>query len=164
VLLYNFTAATGVNLTAATAATLAQHPNIVGIKESGSDIAQIADLVALTPTDFSVLAGSASTFYAALCAGVSGGILALAALLPAACVKLFQLGVEHRLDEANALQRRLLPIARLISSGYGVPGLKAALALTGCDVGRPRLPLAPIDDAVRRTLHEALAAFQEVTA
>src|SRR6185295_8641568 len=63
VLLYNFTAVTGVNLLPAAAARLAAHPNIIGMKESGGDIAHIADLVSLTSTNtsktFSVLAGSA---------------------------------------------------------------------------------------------------------
>src|SRR6185436_18716303 len=66
VLLYNFTAVTGVNLLPATVAQLASHPNIVGMKESGGDLAQIAELVTSTPDDFSVLSGSGSTFYASL--------------------------------------------------------------------------------------------------
>ena len=45
VLLYNFTAVTGVNLLPAAVARLATHPNIIGMKESGGDVAQIADLV-----------------------------------------------------------------------------------------------------------------------
>src|SRR5262245_50157887 len=52
VLLYNFTAVTGVNLLPATVARLAQHGNIIGMKESGSDMSQIADLVANTPDAF----------------------------------------------------------------------------------------------------------------
>src|SRR5438067_10999360 len=90
ILLYNFTALTGVNLLPAAVARLAAHPNIVGMKESGGDIAQIADLVAGTPREFAVLAGSTSTFYAALCVGSAGGILALAGVLPEACVRLFE--------------------------------------------------------------------------
>lgn len=156
VLLYNFTAATGVNLQPDVVAQLAQHPNIVGIKESGSDIAQIADLVSLTPPAFAVLAGSASTFCAALCAGVSGGILALAGLLPEACVRLFQLTQDGRYNDARALQRQLLPLARLISTGFGVPGLKAALALSGIDAGLPRLPLDPVSDAGKESIRSAL--------
>src|SRR3954452_7230761 len=74
VLLYNFTALTGVNLLPAAAARLATHPNIIGMKESGGDIAQIADLVAGTPDDFIVLAGTALNFYPALCVGATGGI------------------------------------------------------------------------------------------
>jgi 4-hydroxy-2-oxoglutarate aldolase len=114
VLLYNFTAATGVNLLPDVAGRLASHPNIVGMKESGSDIAQIADLVAAVPDGFSVLAGSASTFFAALCAGVTGGILALASLVPDPCVQLFQLVRDQRYEQARVLQRRHLPLARLI--------------------------------------------------
>ncbi len=65
VLLYNFTAVTGVNLLPAAVTRLATHPNIIGMKESGGDVAQIADLVSGTPDDFAVLAGTTSTFYAA---------------------------------------------------------------------------------------------------
>lgn len=164
VLLYNFPAVTGVNLLPATVGRLSEHPNIVGMKESGSDIGHIADLVSNTPSTFSVLAGSGSTFFAALCAGVSGGILALAALLPEPCVRLWQLAKDQHYDEARALQRRLLPIARLISSGYGVPGLKAALQIVGCDVGKPRPPLEPIPDFAVAVLKEALTRFEEVNA
>jgi 4-hydroxy-2-oxoglutarate aldolase len=164
VLLYNFTAATGVNLSPEVVARLSAHPNIVGIKESGSDIAQIADLVSLTPPDFSTLAGSASTFYAALCAGVSGGILALSSLAPGACVRLFNLVGQGKHDEARRLQRQLLPLARFISTGYGVPGLKAALKLTGIDVGWPRLPLAPAPDSAVEIVRNALNTFEETFA
>src|SRR5438045_7965491 len=76
VLLYNFTALTGVNLLPAAVARLATHPNIVGMKESGGDIAQMAELVSGTPDSFHVLAGTLSTFYAALSVGCAGGILA----------------------------------------------------------------------------------------
>ena len=82
VLLYNVTMFTGVNLQPDAVERLAAHPNIVGMKESGSDIAQIAEFVSRTPDDFTVLAGSATTFVHALCAGCDGAILALAALAP----------------------------------------------------------------------------------
>lgn len=163
VLLYNFTAATGVNLHPSTVARLADHPNIAGIKESGSDIAQIADLVSLTPPGFSVLAGSATTFFAAMNAGVRGGILALAGLLPELCVRLCDLVMAGQLAEARLLQRRLVPIARLISTVHGVPGLKAALHLTGVDVGRPRPPLLPLDDIGISSLRAALSTLEEIT-
>src|SRR6266853_4426989 len=49
VLLYNFTAVTGVNLLPAAVSKLSAHPNVIGMKESGGDVAQIADLVSSTP-------------------------------------------------------------------------------------------------------------------
>lgn len=161
VLLYNFTAVTGVNLQPAAVARLAEHPNIAGMKESNSDIAQIADLVSGTPKRFKVLAGSATTFYAALSVGVSGAILALANVLPDACVRLLELFNQGKHDEARALQQQLVPVARLLAGG-GVSGLKAALALTGCDVGIPRPPLAPLPDEAVKTLRNALQHFEKV--
>lgn len=164
VLLYNFTAATGVTLPAAAVSRLAAHPNIAGMKESGSDAARVAALVSAAPPPFSVLAGSSSTFADALAAGAAGGILALAAVLPDACVRLFDLVRQQRAGEAAALQRQLAPVSRLVGSVYGIAGLKAALRLAGCDAGLPRPPLAPLPAAGIAALQEALAAFQDVAA
>jgi 4-hydroxy-2-oxoglutarate aldolase len=164
VLLYNFTALTGVNLLPAAVATLARHPNIIGMKESGGDIAQIADLVSGTAAGFNVLAGSASTFYPALCVGAVGGILALGCAAPDACVRLFELARAGRHDEAVALQRELVPLGRLLGPTHGVPGLKAALNLLGYDVGLPRPPLVPVADTVLPALRDALARFEEIPA
>ena len=143
VLLYNVSMFTGVNLQPDAVERLALHPNIVGMKESGSDIAQIAELVSRTPDDFIVLAGSATTFVHALCAGCDGAILALAALVPDACLEMLTLVHERRLDEATTLQQRLLPLAKSVGGTYGVPGLKAALHLVGFIGGPPRPPLRP---------------------
>ena len=163
VLLYNFTALTGVNLLPAAVWRLAVHPNIIGMKESGGDIAQIADLVSGSPGDFQVLAGTTSTFYAALCVGATGGILAPASVVPEACLRLFELARAGRHAEAVSLQRQLMPLARLLGT-YGVPGLKAGLNVIGCDVGLPRPPLGPVNDATITQLREALAAFEEIPA
>src|SRR5436190_9664568 len=163
VLLYNFTALTGVNLLPAAVARLAAHPNIVGMKESGGDIAQIADLVAGTPREFAVLAGSTSTFYAALCVGCVGGILAPACVVPDVCVRLFELTRAGRHDEARALQAGLVPLARLLGPAYGVPGLKAALKLAGYDVGDPRSPLAPVSEEAVAALRQVLAPLEQTT-
>jgi len=164
VLLYNFTALTGVNLLPAAVARLATHPNIIGMKESGGDIAQIADLVTSTPREFAVLAGTTSTFYAALCVGATGAILAPACVVPEACVRLYELARDGRHAEACALQQELVPLARLLGPTYGVPGLKAALNLIGYDVGVPRPPLAPAPDAAVGALREAIARFEEIPA
>jgi 4-hydroxy-2-oxoglutarate aldolase len=164
VLLYNFTALTGVNLLPATVAQLASHPNIVGMKESGGDVAQISDLVSSTPADFAVLAGTTSTFYAALCVGAVGGILAPTCVVPESCMRLYDLAKAGRHDEALAMQRRLVPIARLLGPTYGVPGLKAALKIAGYDLGIPRPPLEPVPDGAVALLAAALAQLEEIPA
>jgi 4-hydroxy-2-oxoglutarate aldolase len=159
VLLYNVSMFTGVSLSADVIERLAMHPNIVGMKESGSDIGLIAEFVSRTPDDFVVLAGSATTLVHALAAGCHGAILALAAILPDACIEMMALVSAGRLVEARRLQRRLLPLARSIGSTYGVAGLKAALELLGFAAGAPRLPLLPASETVVHTIHSQLTAL-----
>jgi len=156
VLLYNVSMFTGVNLAPDAVATLASHPNIVGMKESGSDIGLIAEFIAQTPDDFVVLAGSAATLFHALAAGCDGAILALAALVPGEVVKMEALVTSGRLEEARALQRRLMPLARSIGGLHGVPGLKAALALMDFAAGPPRAPLLPVSPQIVELLRAQL--------
>ena len=159
VLLYNVTMYTGVTLPPDAAERLAAHPNIVGLKESGSDIGLITEYVTRTPDDFTVLGGSATTFFHALCAGCDGGILALAALVPEICVAMRDLVRENRIDEARALQQQVMPLARLIGGSYAVPGLKAALDLIGYSGGVPRPPLGPVPHNVIDMIGAQLAAL-----
>ena len=159
VILYNFTALTGVTLAADVVATLAEHPNIVGIKESGPDIGFVSALVDQTPDDFSVLVGSAPTFYASLLSGAVGGILALAAVVPDECVELFELVQSKRYDEARLLQKKVSPLARLVTRVHGVPGLKAALDRLGYVGGPPRPPLRPVSPTAVAELVSALEAL-----
>ncbi|MGH9253663.1 MAG: dihydrodipicolinate synthase family protein [Vicinamibacterales bacterium] len=159
VLLYNVTMYTGVNLPPDAVARLGTHPNIVGMKESGSDLAQIAEYIARTPEDFTVLAGSAATVFAALCVGCDGAILALAQLAPEACVRLQTLVREGRVEEARALQSCLIPLARAIGGQHGVPALKAALNLMGYAGGTPRPPLRSVPQQVIDTLRSQLEAL-----
>jgi len=149
VLLYNFPAATGVNLAPETVARLAAHPNIIGMKETSTDGAQFADLSAAVPGGFTVLCGAAPGVFAALCAGAKGAIIAVSALLPSICLDLLAHVRAGRYDEARALQRRITPLGRAVTTTHGIPGLKAALDLSGFSGGDPRPPLLPLPaDAV----------------
>jgi len=162
VLLYNYPAVTGVNLTPETVGRLAEHPNIVGIKETGTDAAQLSAYVDATAASaFSVIAGTAPTFFAALTVGAVGGILAAACVVPDVCIKLYGLTVAGRVAEARALQRRLSPLAKMVTTTYGVPGLKAAMDLNGYRGGEPRLPLSPAPPDAVEHLRAELARLRE---
>ncbi len=162
VVLYNFSALTGVTLPVEAVARLVDHPNIVGLKESGPDMGYVGDLIGVARDGFSVLVGSAPTFYASLALGASGGILALACAIPDACVRIHEHVAAGRHDEARALQRQVVPLARLLTTRHGIPGLKAALDELGYAGGRPRRPLAPAaPDAaqeIRRQIEQFAAA------
>ena len=165
VLLYNFPASTGVNLAPDTVGRLAGHPNIAGMKETSTDVAQFAELSAAVPERFAILCGAAPAVFGALCAGAAGAIIAVGALLPAPCLELLSLVRSGRHAEALAIQHRITPLARAVTTGFGVPGLKAALNLAGYDAGDPRPPLAALaPDAVERirTLLDAAPSFNNV--
>ena len=161
VVLYNYPAFTGVNLTADLVGRLAEHDNIVGIKETSTDGAQFADLSAVVPERFTILSGSAPGCYAALCAGARGAILAVAAVAPAPCLQLMEWTLAGRLADALALQQRLMPLARAVTTGFGIAGLKAALDLAGYEGGDPRPPLPPLArdgvEKIRRLLESVHA-------
>ena len=162
VLLYNYPAVTGVTFAPDTIADLAAHPNIAGIKETSTDAAQIGAYIdAAAGQRFEVLAGSAPAFYAALCLGASGAILAAACVVPRACVALFEAFRRGDRDRARDLQRRILPIAHAVTGGYGVPGLKLALDLTGYVGGSPRQPLLPAGNDARQAIEKALRPVEE---
>ena len=156
VLLYNVTMYTGVTLPPDAVGLLAEHPNIVGMKESGSDASLLADYLARSSPEFFVLAGSGVTYFSGLVAGAEGAVIALAGVVPDLCADILAHVRAGRILEARAIQRRLTPLARTIGGLHGVPALKAALDLMGFDGGLPRAPLGPAPRAVveglRRTL------------
>jgi 4-hydroxy-2-oxoglutarate aldolase len=160
-IIYNMPAATGMDIDAATVITLAQHPNIVGIKDSSGNVAKYADMIRAVRPDFSVIAGSGGYFYPALCVGAQGCVAALANVAPRECVALYDAFRAGRHAEARALQLKLIPLNQAVTTRWNVPGLKAALEELnqGFYGGAPRLPLRPLGDedraALRKILREA---------
>jgi len=158
VLLYNVPQFTGINLEAESVAGLSEHPNIAGIKDSSGNIDQLSEIVRLSQKQFSVFVGSAPVFFPGLCIGASGGILAVANAVPQECVELLSLFRNGALLQARELQHRLTPLAKAVTTRYGVGGLKTAMDLAGYFGGSPRPPLkAPdkkVEEELKTLLHE----------
>ena len=159
VLLYNVTIYTGVNLLPDAIAALSAHPNIVGIKETNSDMVQFGEYLSRAQEGFTVLAGSGATYYSALALGAHGAILAVGGVAPDLCMNIFKAAADGRFAEARAMQRTLAPLARLVGTAHGVPGLKAALDLLGFVGGAPRPPLLPAGAAAIDAIREQLTAL-----
>jgi len=164
VLLYNVPGVTGFTLTPSLLEALASHPNVVGIKETSSDLDRLGRFSAIGPGRFTVLSGWAPAFYPALCAGAVGGILAVANVLPEACVDIVDHVRNGRHGDALALQRRLVSVAQLVSTTYGVAGLKAALDALGRHGGPVRAPQLSLPSAARDEILAALADFRSAEA
>jgi len=141
ILLYNVPQFTGINMEPELVAKLSEHPNIIGIKDSSGNIGQLSEIIHLSQKGFVIFVGSAPVFFPALCVGAVGGILAVAQVAPQACVNILNLFKKGKMDEARALQSRLTPLAKAVTTKYGIGGLKMALDMVGYFGGNPRPPL-----------------------
>jgi 4-hydroxy-2-oxoglutarate aldolase len=157
VVLYNVPKFTHVDMDAATIVRAAQHPNIVGIKDSGGNVAKLADVVRRTDPDFQVLAGSAGFFFAGLALGAVGGVLALANVAPQQSVDMYRLFRAGQWDQAAELQRRMIPVNAAVTARFGIAGLKAALDMLGYYGGPVRPPLLDLTEGERQALGDILA-------
>jgi 4-hydroxy-2-oxoglutarate aldolase len=157
VLIYNFPINTGVNVEADTVARIAEHPNVVGIKDSSGNIPQCAQIIDQTPKTFHVLVGSAAALLPALAIGAAGGILALANIAARPFCEVYALARAGGWEEARQIAARMMPADRGIAGRYGIGGLKAALDLQGFYGGPCRAPLGTPDGDAIDDIKEVLA-------
>jgi 4-hydroxy-2-oxoglutarate aldolase len=157
VVIYNMPASTGgLDLDSTTICTLAEHHNIIGVKDSAGNMVKLAQIYSETPSRFRVFAGSAGYLLPALVVGAVGAVAALANVFPREVCRLYELFMAGKLEEARLLQARLVPANTAVTATYSVPGLKAALELTAGYGGRPRSPLLPLNEQERMQLEEIL--------
>ncbi len=157
VLLYSVPQYTGIALEAPEVARLAEHPNIIGIKESSGNVQRVGEIIAAAHPGFHVIVGSASTLYPSLCLGARGGILALANVLPELCLELYAAFHDGLHARARQFQEALIPASKQIVSAHGPAGVKCGMDLRGGYVGGPpRLPLLPLGDAEHHEIERRL--------
>ena len=164
VMLYSIPQFTGIALAAAEVAALAEHPNILGIKDSSGNVQAIGETIGATPPAFQVLVGSAASMYPSLAIGARGAILALACALPEKCVALFELFRQGHHEQARELQSILARASKLIVSELGIAGVKHAMDQRGYRGGLPRLPLVPLQHEQKKRLTEFLASLEPAAA
>lgn len=154
-ILYNVPSRTAVNLAAATTLRLAAHPNIIGIKEC-ADLGQLGELLRGAPEAFTIWSGDDVALLPYLALGAYG-IISVAAHLVA---PRFQAMIKHHaagdVTGAARIHLELLPLLKALFATTNPIGVKAALRLTGWDVGPLRLPLLSATEAEEAALRGAL--------
>ncbi|KAG8435436.1 hypothetical protein GDO86_013390 [Hymenochirus boettgeri] len=147
VVLYSVPANTGLDLPVDAIITLSQHPNIVGLKDSGGDITRIGLIIHKTKqSGFQILAGSAGFLLAGYSVGAVGGVCALANVLGAQVCELERLCINNHWQEAQELQHRLIEPNTAVTRKFGIPGLKQAMEWFGFHGGFCRSPLLPLTE------------------
>jgi len=160
--LYNIPGRTGVDLLPATVQVLVRaHPNVVAIKEAGTSLQRVKELVALDALD--VLAGEDTWITDALhlgAVGVVGVVANVAPKLVAELVHGLLAGEERR---SPALAEQLGPLITALFTETNPAPLKAALEMMGLCSGELRLPLVPVEDGTRHGIRSALARIGVAT-
>ncbi len=157
--LYNIPQNTGVNLGVDLVRELAQHPRIQGIKDSSGRLPQLYDLLQIKG-DFDVLNGNLFTLVPALMMGAQGAVLAFANGPAQELAQVYRL---VRQGKGTQAMQALLPIIRLGRASldrYGIPGLKALMALMGYDPGEPRSPFRAVPEETVREIAQAYERFK----
>jgi 4-hydroxy-tetrahydrodipicolinate synthase len=158
VCLYNVPGRTAVNLLPATALRLAEHPNVLGIKEASGDLRQIMEILRHRPAHFAVLSGDDWLAFAVVASGGEGLISVTSNEVPATMTELVHLARTGDLAAARARQYRLLPLMDANFLESNPSPVKAGLAAMGKIRDVLRLPLVPVTPATRDALRSALQA------
>ena len=155
IILYNVPAFTGVDLSAETIIELAQHPNIIGMKESSGNVVKMGQ-VFYKSGDFQVLAGSGSFLLPALTVGAVGGVMALAAVAPHPLEEIIESFQKGNMKRARDIQFGLISANAAVTARFGIAGLKAALDLIGMYGGPVRPPLLPLGKKQKTALEKIM--------
>lgn len=160
VIIYNIPRFTGISVDSDLMVELSKHHNIAGIKDSSGNLSSIGEAIPHISPQFNILLGAGGLFLQGLLLGAQGGILALASVAPDHCVKLYNLFLEKKLEEALKLQLELIPLNKAIIQVYGIPGIKYALDLLGYSGGPPRLPLLPLNEKGKKHFRALLKGLK----
>jgi 4-hydroxy-tetrahydrodipicolinate synthase len=157
VIIYNVPGRTGLNVLPATLAMLWANPQLVAVKESSGNLAQIAEVARTLPAGKTLLSGDDNLALASIAVGASGLVSVLANVLPAETRRLVDLALAGKREQAIAQHQALLPFMDALFLESNPIPTKAALALKGICGDTLRLPLVAASAATRARLGELLA-------
>ena len=157
-ILYNVPSRTGCNLLPESVAALADHPNIVAIKEASGNISQVAELAALVGDKIAIYSGNDDQIVPIMSLGGKGVISVLSNIMPAATQKMCMDYLEGRCAEALASQLKLLPLINALFCEVNPIPVKAAVAAMGYCDNYLRLPLTTMEPAHEAKLLELMRA------
>ncbi|MCR5645494.1 MAG: 4-hydroxy-tetrahydrodipicolinate synthase [Bacteroidales bacterium] len=154
VILYNVPGRVGVNLQAATCVELAQHPNIVAVKEASGNLQQIMEILRDKPTDFDVLSGDDGITQPLMALGATGVISVAANAYTKPFSRMMRAMKEGHTDEALKLHYAMMRMNQLIFADGNPAGIKCLMSQMGLCKNVLRLPLVPVNEKVEADIIE----------
>ncbi len=160
-ILYNVPGRTGVSLSIESCMTLAEHPNIIALKEAGTDLSFVASLIAQLSDRLDIYAGNDELTVPTLALGGAGVISVVSNLAPGAVQEICRLWRESKPKLCAARAAKLSSLIRALFAESNPAPTKAALALLGLCREEIRLPLVPPNDATRAAIIAALQGLKK---
>ena len=158
-MLYNVTSRTSLNMTDETTIRLSHIDNIVGIKEAGSDMDQITRIIDGAKDGFRVWSGNDNETYYMMATGGYGVVSVASHLVGNQISQMMGYLLEGDVENAAAEHRRLLPLFKILFVMSNPIPVKYSLNQVGFNVGQPRLPLVPPDEASAGRIRAVLANY-----
>ena len=156
VVVYNVPGRTASNIEAQTMLELAEHPNVVAVKEASGNLAQIGEIIRHRPETLSVLSGDDVLTLGVIAAGGQGVVSVVSNAAPRAMAELCSAALAGRFDVAREVHERLQALMQVAFCESNPIPIKAALAMTGRIQNRLRLPLVPMDSTYEPRLRASL--------
>ncbi|RMV17188.1 4-hydroxy-tetrahydrodipicolinate synthase [Pseudomonas savastanoi] len=160
-MMYNIPAKTGMSIGIGAVATLSQHPQIKGIKDSAGNFDALVQMMQYRSDDFAVFAGTDSLIYWNLLAGGDGNIAATANAVPEVVMSIWNNFQSGNHEAARAAQEALRPLRDAFALGTMPVVLKTATQLLNVPVGPCRAPVQPLDAAALEKLQNLLAVYRQ---
>lgn len=158
IVIYNVPGRTGSNIEAATTLELAEHPNIIAVKEASGNLDQVKEIIRSAPKDFAVLSGDDPLTVDIMQAGGHGVISVTSNAVPRAVSDLTVLCAAGEFEKAREIDRRLSAWTKAAFVESNPIPAKAALAMLGRMQNVLRLPLVPLAEAHTTSVRQALIA------
>ena len=158
--LYNVTSRTSLNMTDETTVRLSHIDNIIGIKEAGSDMDQIARILEGAQQDFQVWSGNDNETFYIMGMGGFGVVSVLSHLIGNQIKQMMGLLLEGDVEKSAAEHRRLLPLFKVAFVESNPIPIKHALNQVGFNVGNPRLPLVPLTERAAGQMRDVMANYE----
>ena len=160
IVIYNIPARCVVDMSVATMARLARHPNIIGVKDATANLMRPLQIRAEAGRDFVQLSGEDGTALAFLASGGVGCISVTANVAPRLCADMHAAWRAGDLAGAMAIQDRLLPLHEALFVESNPAPTKFAASLLGLCEETCRLPMVPLAEASRALVRRAVQGLE----
>ncbi|MBA7628820.1 4-hydroxy-tetrahydrodipicolinate synthase [subsurface metagenome] len=146
---YSWPKGYGFDIEPETMAHLVKDGYIKGIKDSGTDVSHLAEIIRLTGGEITVWSGQENLLLPALCLGADGSICTIANIIPAEIVEIYNLFRAGEIEEAAKKQLSIFELLNVLTTRFDMQALKEGLKMLGHDVGDALMPATEVSPDIK---------------